>query len=424
MSTPASEPRSRPRKPGTTAKAHAGTGVSPTSEQVRQRVDALRTKHPRLVSVETVGVTAQGRPIDAVTITDPAAQAVDKQHVLIAAGQHGNEESARLVALRLMDYLLSPDGRPLLKRQKVVILPNVSPDAAEADTYETPAGIRPNLDHPDTGATSPEGKALEKVALELQPELFVDLHARGHAGCSHDMVLFPPSRPYTEDEGLLWQIAQQMAAEGEKAGIPHLVHPLTWPGWGGPDLDQPSSTLWMYRQFKSMVFLTENAEHNQHAYVEKQRAASGVNRLKPLLAMGSRRFPKLYYHGYPCQLAVGMFNAGAVAVGETAAERRASRIELWRNAGAFEKLSPVLPETAGAKMLQVHYTGPTIRSGAGFQVRIAGKWHVRHVQFNGRRLKPRKVDGYYTWQDQYTTYAVAALPELSKGQHEVAFVFQ
>ena len=56
--------------------------------------------------------------------------------------------------------------------------------------------------------------------------------------------------------------ARAMAAEGEKSGIPHVVHPLTWPGWGGHDLVQPSSTLYMYRRFKSLVFLTENAEHN------------------------------------------------------------------------------------------------------------------------------------------------------------------
>ena len=123
-------------------------GVSPNSQEVRERILSLAAKHPAAVSVRTVLETAQGRPIDAVTITDPRSSDADKQHVLIAAGQHGNEESARLVALRLMDYLLSPDGRPLLPRQKFVILPNVSPDAAEADTYETPAGVKPNLDHP------------------------------------------------------------------------------------------------------------------------------------------------------------------------------------------------------------------------------------------------------------------------------------
>jgi len=390
---------------------------------VRDRVAAFVVRRPEMVKSRTILQSAQGRPIDAVTITDSRVSDTDKQHVLIAAGQHGNEESARLVALRLMDYLLSPDGRPLLARQKFVILPNVSPDAAEADTYETPAGIKPNLDHPLTGATSPEGKALEMVAEELQPEVYIDLHARGHAGCSHDMVLFPPAKPYTEDERILYEVATLMAHEGERSGIPHVVHSLTWPGWGSTDLNQPSSTLYAYRRFKSMVFLTENAEHNEIAYPEKMRVLSGVNRLKPLLAMGNRRYQNLYYAGYPCYMAIGMFHTGVVAVGKTASARRASRIELWRNAEFFTKLSPVLPELPAAKTLQVAYTGPTIKSGAGFQVRVAGRLHVKQITVNGKSLRPSETSGYYTWQDKHTTYAVAAVSELKAGEHEIAFSF-
>src|SRR5690606_17130656 len=106
---------------------------------------------------------------------------------------------------------------------------------------------------------------------------------------------------------------------GEKSGIPHVVHPLTWPGWGGPGLDHPSSTAWMYRQYKSLVFLTESAEHNELAYPPKMRSAAGVHRLRALLELGNRRDPRLYYRGYPCQCVVGMFHAGAVAIGKTAA---------------------------------------------------------------------------------------------------------
>src|SRR5690606_13678923 len=102
----------------------------------------------------------------------------------------------------------------------------------------------------------------EMVANELMPEVYVDMHARGYSGASFDMVLFPPAKSYTEDEMLLHAIAREMAREAERSGIPNMVHPLTWSGWGGPDLNQPSSTLWMYRQFKSLVFLTETAEHN------------------------------------------------------------------------------------------------------------------------------------------------------------------
>ncbi len=396
----------------------------PTNEDVRRKLDRLQSKNPDFIRIRTVLSTSQGRPIEAATLTDPDVPDIDKQHVLIVAGQHGNEESARLVALGVMDYLLSSDGKPLLKRQKFVVLPNLSPDAAAQDSYETPQGIKPNLDHAPTGPVSNEAKALEIVANELQPELYVDIHARGLAGCSHDMVLFPPSRPYTEDEMLLHATAREMALHGERSGIPHLVHPLTWPGWGGYDLDQPSSTLWMYRQFKSMVFLTENSEHNEHSYPEKTRLRSGVARLKPLLAMGNRRYPSLYYSGYPCAMAVGMFNAGIVAVGADAAARRKSRVQIWKNESQFEKVAPVIPERDGLKVMRIDYQGQPLTAGAGVQVRVAGKVLLKSVTFNGRKLKSAESDGFYTWHDKHTTFAVASVSQLTPGEHEVVFTFQ
>lgn len=398
--------------------------ISPTSDEVHNRLLALQRKHPDHVAVTTVATTAEGRPIDAAYVTDVREDDADKQHVLIVAGQHGNEESARLVALRLIDYLLSSEGRPLLKKQTIVVMPNVSPDAAERDAYETPAGIKPNLDHGSAGPQSPEGKAVQIVADQLMPEVYVDIHARGHAGWSHDMVLFPAAKAYTEDEHLLHTIASAMATEGEKSGIPHVVHPLSWPGWGTSDLDQPSSTMYMYRRFKSLVFLTENAEHNDSTYPEKVRAASGVNRLKPLLAMGNVRHPKLYYRGYPCAVAVGMFHAGVVAVGTTAAARRLSRVDIWSKSGGFRAMGPVFPEKQNVKTLQVDYDGPSITAGIGFQVRVAGRWLVRGVRVNGKKLKPSETHGYYTWHDKHTTYIVAALPTLEAGKHELIFTVQ
>jgi hypothetical protein len=395
----------------------------PSNDDVSERLDTLQRRHAERLTRRRIGATAEARPIEAVEITDPSSDPQQKQHVLIVAGQHGNEESARLVALRLIDYLLTADAKPVLKRQRIVIVPNLSPDAAARDCYTTPAGIKPNLDHAASGPVSPEARAFETIANELQPELFVDIHARGHAGCSHDMVLFPPTRPYTEDESVLHALAREMAEHGERSGIPHLVHPLTWPGWGGHDLEQPSSTLWMYRQFKSLVFLTENSEHNDHLYPERMRARSGVGRLKPLLAAGNRRHPSLYHAGYPCAMAVGMFNAGIVATGANAAARRDSRVNIWRQSASFE-VAAQLPERAGTKVMQIKYAGPALACGVGVQVRVAGKVLPRSVSVNGRGLEARESDGFVTWQDRYTTFAVASIPELSKGEFEVAFRFQ
>jgi hypothetical protein len=402
--------------------AMTGT-VYPNSSEVRSAILQLQRRHPGLVQVRTIMRSGEGRPIDAVTLTDRSVPKAGKQHVLIVAGQHGNEETGRLVALRLMDYLVSPAGRKHLRCQHIVVMPNVSPDAAERDTYCTPAGIKPNLDHALTGATSPEGQAVETVVRALQPELFVDIHARGHAGCSYDMVLYPASREYTEDDNLLHAIAAEMVAAGESAGIPHVTHPLTWSGWGDADPNQPSSTCMAYRTCKSIVLLTENAEHNEVVYPAALRVRTGLARLKTLLAWGQRRHPSLYYAGYPCYLLAGTFTIGLVAVGSTAAARRRSRIELWRHAAGMKCIRPELPEQARRKNLHIEYEGKPLTCGAGFQVRAAGRLRVKAVRFNGRELPPAEVGGYYTWRDTCSTFVVASARRLEPGRHELSVDF-
>ena len=402
--------------------------VSPTSDEICDRLREIAIRHDDWAEVRVAGKTALGRPIYSVEITDRRVDPADKQHVLIVAGQHGNEESARLVAMRLIDYLLSADGRPLLRRQVFVVMPNISPDAAEANSYETPAGIKPNLDHGPSGPVSPEATALRRVAERFMPELYVDIHARGHAGWSHDMVLFPATRPYTEDEHLLHQIASVMADAGEKSGIPHVVHPLTWPGWGGADLDQPSSTMYMYRRFKALVFLTENAEDHLNplgsGHSLRKRVLSGLNRLKPLLAMGNTRHAKHFYSGYPVSPVVGMFHAGVVAVGETAADRRVSRLEIWQHYEAFREVGLIVPEANGVKRLRIVYDGPRLSRGVGFQTRAAGRLSVQSVSVNGKKLRPSETNGFFSWHDKHTTFAVAALRSLAACEYEFVFHFQ
>ena len=83
----------------------AARAVSPTSEEIVRHIRGLRRSHPDLVKVSKLGETREGRPLHAVTITNPEAPARDKQHVLITAGHHGNEESGRLVALAAMDMV-------------------------------------------------------------------------------------------------------------------------------------------------------------------------------------------------------------------------------------------------------------------------------------------------------------------------------
>lgn len=400
----------------------AGKAMSPSSAEVEAHILKLQKDHPTLVKVDAPGKTRDGRPIYAVTLTDPQTAAADKQHVLIVAGQHGNEESGRMIALGVMDWLVSREGAQTLRKQKIVVMPNVSPDGAERDTYDTAEGIRPNLDHAPEGPWSAEGKALQEVSRELKPEVYVDMHGRGGAGVSYDMVLYPMTYPYLEDDNLLHEVAAAMVKAGEAAGLPHLSHSLTWPGWGNSDINDRSSTVFHYREFRSMVFLTETSEHNQHALPAELRTKVGVARIKAMLEYGNRRHAWFYYEGYPYGL-IGMNDAALAAVGKTAADRRASRVALWAGRNAFTTPRAVLPAAEKEK----RYTfavKKTVESPMGVQFRCPTKMAVETVTLDGRALASSETDGYLTWQDECSTYILIILPAVKEGEHEAQMRFR
>jgi len=393
--------------------------VSPTSAEVVEHITRLRKRHPDLVKVRLLGETREGRPLHAVTFTDPKAPARDKQHVLVTGGHHGNEESGRLIALAVMDWLVTAGAAATRRKQKIVILPNMCPDLAERDAYVPARGPAPMRDHGPGGPVTPEGKAFEQIANALQPEVHVDMHARGFAGCSYDMVLWAEPRTYTEDDYLLHRIAAGMGEAGEKADIPNVVHPLSWPGFMSESPDVSSANAFCYRSFKSLSILTETCEGNEFAWPAKNRARSGLARMKALFAWGNRRFPKLRYPGYPCYL-MGMFKGGLVAVGKDAAARRKSRVAIWRGGSAFETVTfdpgPAPPQE---KRIAVEYKGPELRTGVGFQTLVRGQRRIAEITVNGRRLTRSETEGYYTWHHGCATYIVVALAALGAGKHEM-----
>ncbi len=414
----ATKKRSKPKKPV------KGKGVWPLSADVEAEILALQSKNKGLVTVGAVERSVEGRPIYAVAVTDPRVKPKDKEHVLVVGGQHGNEESGRMVALALIRWLCTKAAKETVRRQKIVVMPNVNPDGAEYDIHGDLDGVHPNLDHEETGPKTPEGRALENVSKAFRPDVFVDLHACGGAGCGTDMVLYPWPKPYSEDARLLALIAEDMCAAGEKAGVPQTTFPMTWSGWGGPGMDGGSSTKWHYRNFKSIVILTENTEHNEHSYSVQLRTKSGLDKLKALLKWGNRRHPKLPYEGYPCMLACSMFDRGVVALGDDPESRRESRIAIWRNAGAFAHLGCRNPQEESRKILHVDYGGETLRSGAAFQTCFAGHRKVKSVKVNGRPLASSIKKGYHSWTAGTATYVMAAMPVLRPGKYDIEMVMR
>ena len=408
-----------------TTKPHS-LAVSPTSAQVEAHVRKAARSHPGLVAAAKVGKSQQGRPLYAVTVTDGETPDDDKQHVLILAGQHGNEESGRIVALALIDWLTTPAAAATRRRQKIVVMPNVNPDGAELDQGKTPGGVNLNREHGPAGPTTPEARAVEQVAGELGPELFVDLHAKGYSGCAVDMVLYPWVKPYTEDDNLLHEIAADMAAAGEKAGLLQMTHPLTWPGWGGTGpggADPDSTTSFMYRCFKSLAVLTENSESNQYAFGRSLVARTGLAKLRAALAWGNRRHPKLPWRGYPNMLVSEFFSMGVMAWGATAAERRASRLAVWRNLAHFPAFGLEMPVPPKTRTLHIEYTGQPIAEGIAFQLAAPGRRRVRRVTYDGRPLPRSRTAGWHAFAGPGGTYVLTSIEQFPPGKHELAVDF-
>lgn len=391
----------------------AARADSPAVVEARRLVGAAA----RWAHLRVVGRTDQGRPLVAVTVTDPEAPADDQQHVLVTAGQHGDEPAGRLVALALLRWLLSPEAVETRRRQQIVVVPDVNPDGAAAGLHATPAGIEPNLDHGPEGARTPEGRAVEAVAERLRPDLYLDLHSRSRAGCSYEMVLFPELRRYCEDDRLVHRLAADMADAGEAAGLPHVTHPLTW--WT-PDPHEPSTTRYCYRRFKSMVVLTESAESPAVSYPRSLQERVGLARVRAALEWGNRRHPKLPFRGYPNALVLGFFECGVLAAGRTAAERRRSRIEIWREADAFDTVRVAVPERITCKELEVHYRGPPLKA-VGFVVAAAGRRRVVSVTWNGRPLSP---SAWHSWRSPAATYVAVEVRPLPPGRHGATVRFR
>jgi hypothetical protein len=233
------------------------------------------------------------------------------------------------------------------------------------------------------------------------------------------MVLWAEPATYTEDDYLLHQIGAEMARAGERTGIPHVTHPLSWPGFMSERPDRTSANAFAYRSFKSLSLMTETCESNEHAYPARDRRRSGLARMKALLAWGNRRHPKLRYPGYPCLLA-GMFAKGLTAIGKTAAERRKSRVEMWRNRDGFTRVDIAAPEKPDEKQITVEYEGPALAGGVGIQTAVRGDRQIRGVRVDGRRMRRSETNGYYTWRDGAATFVVVAMRPFGAGTYEIA----
>jgi len=110
-------------------------------------------------------------------VKEPEALNRNKLTIMYIASQHGNEQSAKEAALRLIRDLAVGELRPLLKKINVLVIPQANPYGNYYDIRQNEIGLDLNRDHVKLEGEST--KAIHRAFSLYQPEVTMDIHEKG-----------------------------------------------------------------------------------------------------------------------------------------------------------------------------------------------------------------------------------------------------
>lgn len=331
----------------------------PSIAQMRRGLEGWQARFPDRLTLTVPTRSQNGLDVLLARVTDAGIPDEDKQVVLLTCTHAGRELNSTTSVLHFLRWLLGASdlARETRRRQIVYALPAACPEAYEDVSAPKPGNpcmgywswqgvLRPDL--------NPEAVAIAELIERERPEVHVDLHG------------FPEvDGTMPESTGISWasgiarpharRVAELMAdaadaagfgvraSEGEAAGgLALTTGPLAVPYRPSTIAEEDHAQLapelathhFLHRppNIPAPVF----SYHRVHALamiMEVGYEQSAVVQLQRLMRVGHERWCTEPEPGYPVNSMGHGLSVAVAAYGETAARRRASRVELWRRLG-------------------------------------------------------------------------------------------
>lgn len=301
-------------------------------------------KVPNKVKIEALG-KASGYDVMSAVFTDRTMPDDDKQVALIIAQHSGMEISGMTTVLSLGNWLCSGDpiAEEILKKQIVVLVPCPNPYTYATQsvdhTFQNEFGVDEYISIDYDGVKEPEktpaALLIKNLIDKYRPEMLIDSHGVAY---QNSLVLeslgysaFSSNRMY--NNGFM----ENMQKAAEDAGFAVWREDAMQKNFPVSEFNRKNASKYRPGADKGIAPVYAYFHyHTMAASMEVSFEKSGFLRMKKALEMGNEKAAGEYYSGYPTRTIISPIgNHSLRAYGQTAEERRKSRVELWNNSEDF-----------------------------------------------------------------------------------------
>ena len=312
-------------------------------EQIGEYVMNWQNKKPHIVSVETIGKSGE-YDIYCAVFTNKNVTDENKQIAIVTAQHSGMEISGMTTAFSLGNYLMTENetAKEILDKMIVVLVPCPNPYSYskrdEAYQFKNEFGVDEYVSFNYQGAKkegkNPSATALQALIDKYKPEIFLDLHGVWFNDQlvieSFGMSAFACNKLFND------KLMNRVRLAGTKAGFASFDNNFaeTLPQTDNACTDYEINSKFTPQSTNGVVAPTYAYinYHTMGASYEIAWEEHGLVKVIEALKIGCEVNEYEYYPGYPSRTVKSPYGHVSIrSYGVTAAERRESRCELWKN---------------------------------------------------------------------------------------------